>query len=115
MPTSGRVLNRAVFTDPLSHEELAADDVVQGRPTTGSTAVGSVAGAEVGIWEMTVGAARDTEVDEVFIVLSGRGSVHFEDGESIDLSPGVAVRLSAGERTEWLVQETLRKVYVAAE
>ena len=62
---------------------------------------------------MSEGTARDTEVDEVFVVLSGRGTVTFSDGERLDLAPGVAVRLTAGERTEWTVVETLRKVWVA--
>lgn len=69
--------------------------------------------AEVGTWEMAPGTDRDTEVDEVFVVLTGRGTVTFEDGEVVDLVPGVAVRLRAGERTTWVVTETLRKVYVA--
>ncbi len=30
-----------------------------------------------------------------------------------ELGPGAAVRLRAGERTTWVVTETLRKVYVA--
>jgi hypothetical protein len=53
--------------------------------------------AEVGLWGMEPGTDHDTEVDEVFVVLA----------------PGVAVRLHAGERTTWVVTETLRKVYVA--
>ena len=69
--------------------------------------------AEVGLWGMEPGTDHDTEVDEVFVVLAGRGTVTFEDGEVVDLVPGVAVRLHAGERTTWVVTETLRKVYVA--
>ncbi|MBZ5738138.1 cupin domain-containing protein [Nocardioides mangrovi] len=68
---------------------------------------------EVGVWEMGPGTEEDTEVDEVFVVLAGRGTVAFEDGEVVDLAPGVAVRLTAGERTTWTVTEPLRKVYVA--
>ena len=69
--------------------------------------------AEIGLWGMAPGIDHDTEVDEVFVVLAGRGSVEFEDGEVVTLAPGVAVRLRAGERTIWTVTETLRKVYVA--
>lgn len=70
-------------------------------------------GAEVGTWEMAPGTDHDTEVDEVFVVLAGRGTVTFADGEVVELGPGTAVRLRAGERTTWVVSETLRKVYVA--
>ena len=38
----------------------------------------------------------------------------FEDGSMIDLRPGAVVRLHAGERTEWTITSTLRKVYVSA-
>jgi uncharacterized cupin superfamily protein len=62
---------------------------------------------------MSAGTARDTEVDEVFVVVSGAGHVTFEDGERIDLAPGVAVRLTAGERTVWTVIERVRKIWVA--
>ena len=70
-------------------------------------------GAGIGTWEMAPGTDHDTEVDEVFVVLAGRGTVTFEDGEVVELGPGTAVRLRAGERTTWVVTETLRKVYVA--
>jgi uncharacterized protein len=69
--------------------------------------------AEIGLWGMEPGVDHDTEVDEVFVVLAGRGTVEFEDGEVLTLAPGVAVRLRAGERTTWTVTEALRKVYVA--
>ena len=56
----------------------------------------------------------DTEVDEIFVVLSGSGAVTFEDGSQIDLKPGVVVQLRAGDRTRWTIREPLRKVYVIA-
>ena len=83
------------FTHPLEHAAYATDEVV------------------AGIWEMTEGVAHDTEVEELFVVLRGAGSVAFEDGEVIDLHPGSVVRLRAGERTTWTITQTLRKVYIA--
>lgn len=68
-------------------------------------------GVEVGIWEITPGAAQDVETDEVFVVLSGRGVITFVDGDTIAVGPGSLVRLFAGERTIWKIHETLRKVY----
>lgn len=108
-----RLLSENVLTHPLVHEPLPAQDVVSGRPGAAVTTLASVGGAEVGLWEMTVGTARDTEVDEVFVVLAGAGEVTFEDGRRVSLAPGVAVRLRAGERTTWTVTEPLRKVWVA--
>ncbi len=108
-----RLLSPDVTTAPLEHEPLPPDEVVDGSPTAAVSTLGSVGEVEVGLWEMSEGTARDTEVDEVFVVVSGRGSVLFEDGERIDLAPGVAVQLSAGERTVWTVTERVRKVWVA--
>lgn len=108
-----RLLSPDVTTARLDHEPLPADEVVDGSPTAAVVSFGTVGETEVGVWEMTEGTARDTEVDEVFVVVAGRGSVTFEDGERIELTPGVAVRLTAGERTVWTVTERVRKIWVA--
>ena len=108
-----RLLSPDVTADALVHAPLPTQDVADGSPTTAVVTLGTVAGAEVGLWEMTEGTARDTEVDEVFVVVSGSGQVTFEDGERLDLAPGVAVRLTAGERTVWTVTERVRKIWVA--
>lgn len=94
-------------------QRLLSPDVLAGDagPLTELGRPGGV--AEIGTWEMAPGTDHDTEVDEVFVVLAGRGTVTFEDGEVLELVPGTAVRLRAGERTTWVVTETLRKVYVA--
>lgn len=96
---------------PVPHDgEL---DVVTGSPTSGSVDLGRFGEVEVGIWEITPGVVRDVEADEVFLVLSGEGEVRLSTGESLSLRPGVVVRLYAGERTEWEIRSTLRKVYLA--
>jgi uncharacterized cupin superfamily protein len=107
-----RVLAEDVLGCRLDHDP--AEGVVRGSPTTAVRTLGGLGAVEVGVWEITEGAVRDTESDEIFVVLTGAGTVDFEDGERIDLSPGVVVRLSAGERTTWSIMSTLRKVWVAA-
>ncbi len=59
---------------------LLSSDVLAGEaaPLTELRLPGG--GVEVGTWEMAPGTDHDTEVDEVFVVLAGRGSVTFEDG-----------------------------------
>lgn len=111
--STDRVLGEDLLAAPLDHVPLPDDEVDEGAPTTGLHPLGAVGDAEVGIWEMTEGTARDTEADEIFIVLSGAGEVRFEDGSVVALRPGTAVRLHAGERTTWTITEALRKVYVA--
>lgn len=99
----------------LDHEPVPASLVVDGAPTTGFAELTELDGAEVGVWEMTPGAMRDTEADEVFVVVAGSATVAFDDPalDPIELGPGSVVRLDAGMRTVWTVRETLRKVYIA--
>lgn len=94
---------------PLRREPVAEAQIVSGAPSTGWSELDD----GIGVWEMTPGAMRDIEADEVFIVLAGDATVTFEHPElsPIALSPGSVVRLSAGLRTVWTVRETLRKVY----
>lgn len=107
-------MNRVLDVETLvPTTPLDPGTVVDGAPEAGSRALAAVAGVEVGVWEMTPGAATDVEVDEVFVVLSGSGTVSFDDGERVDLGPGSVVRLRAGEHTTWVVRETIRKIYVA--
>jgi uncharacterized cupin superfamily protein len=105
-------MNRVLDVEALvPTTPLDPGTVVDGAPETGSRALAAVAGVEVGVWEMTPGTA--TDVEEVFVVLSGSGTVSFDDGEQVDLGPGSVVRLRAGEHTTWVVRETIRKIYVA--
>lgn len=106
-----RIVVTDVLTEPLTREPAA--EVVSGDPHTGVLELGGIHETGVGIWELTEGTVRDTEVDELFVVLSGRARIDFESGETVDLSPGVCVRLREGERTTWTVTETLRKIWIA--
>lgn len=98
----------------LTHEPLPADEVLSGTPTTGTQALATLGAVEIGIWEMSPGSATDTEVDEVFVVLSGHATIAFDDPALPDLAvgPGSVVRLAEGQRTTWTVTETLRKIYI---
>ncbi|WP_168626633.1 MULTISPECIES: cupin domain-containing protein [unclassified Cryobacterium] len=98
----------------LTYEPVPETQVVAGRPRVGSAELHELDGHSVGVWELTVGAMADVEIDEVFVVLFGAATVEFVDeGRSITLGPGSVGRLSAGQRTIWTVTETLRKVYFA--
>ncbi|WP_231444768.1 cupin domain-containing protein [Brevibacterium zhoupengii] len=110
---------------PLEHEPIEdwqrLDDGVPTRgrtdnPTTAFAELGTIAGAEYGLWEMSAGTMRDIEDDEVFIVISGNGRIDFDDMklDPIDLSPGTLVRLEEGMTTWWYVDDApLRKLYIA--
>jgi uncharacterized cupin superfamily protein len=109
---SGRLLVQDAAAAPVEHEPVDSADVLGGRPTMGTLPLFDAAGVELGVWEITSGIVTDVEADEVFVVLSGRGRVEFDDDSSIALAAGTVVRLRAGDRTRWIVYETLRKIYV---
>ncbi len=87
---------------------LAADGA-----RTRSLAIGSTGPGEVGVWEIDRGTVDDVEADEVFVVLSGRATMSVVGWPDVALGPGDIVRLQAGAATTWVVEERLRKVYVA--
>jgi uncharacterized cupin superfamily protein len=106
-------------TIALTHEPLPASQVVAGSPTTATLVLDERDGREIGVWEIMPGTASDFEVDEVFVVLSGRARVEFTavaEGAvppPIEISAGSVVRLADGMQTTWTIHETLRKLYVA--
>ena len=93
--------------------ELPAAQVVSGEPRSGAVELGTLGGCAVGVWEITPGVSTDVEADELFVVLSGRAVVEFDDGSAaLHLQAGSVARLRGGSRTTWTVSETLRKVYI---
>ena len=97
----------------LEPEPLDPDSILGGTPeTTGVVLFESEDGRVTrGLWQCTPGRLTDVEVDEMFVVVSGRATIEFEDGPSIDVGPGDVCVLEEGARTVWTVHETLRKVY----
>ena len=97
----------------ITSELLPSGQTVSGSPSAGALKL--VAGeTEIGIWEHSPGTSTDVEADEVFVVLSGRGTVEFiESGDVLQLVPGVVARFEAGTATRWTITETLRKIYIA--
>ncbi|MFG1995693.1 cupin domain-containing protein [Actinoplanes sp. NPDC048988] len=99
----------------VAHEPATPGEVVAGKPTLGTTPITTLGdtGVEIGIWEMSTGAVRDIEVDEVFVVLEGAATISVEGAAPVAVKPGDLVRLSAGAATVWEVTSPLRKLYVA--
>lgn len=111
---TGRYLDVDVFASELPRQRVPADDTVGGFPTTGARfCSGESVAQRSASRSMTPGMVRDVECDEDVVVLAGRGSVEFQDGEVVPLTPGAVVRLHRGDRTIWHIAETLRKVYIA--
>jgi uncharacterized protein len=80
---------------------------------SGSTDLGAFGDGSFGVWTITEGVSDDVEVDEVSVILSGRGAVEdLDSGQVVQLAAGTVLRLTAGVRTRWTIVEPIRKVYV---
>jgi uncharacterized cupin superfamily protein len=85
----------------------------EGEQLAGSTDLGAFGDGSFGVWTISAGVSTDVEVDEVSVILSGRGSVEdLDTGAVVHLTPGTVLRLAAGARTRWTIAEPIRKVYV---
>lgn len=105
-------MTAGIAADRLISASLSGEVLPSGDGTT-TAVLGTFGSCEMGLWEIGPGIDEDVEVDEVFLVLSGAGTVEFADSTTIELRPGVLVRLRAGDRTRWHVVERLRKLYLA--
>ncbi|RYP84155.1 DUF861 domain-containing protein [Nocardioides guangzhouensis] len=109
-----RVLAGDATALALTREFPSGQWVIGGWPTARVEELGRLGSARVGLWETTTGVVADIEQDECLLVLSGSGTVRFEDdGEAVDLHPGLLLRLRDGERAEWQVGTDLRVLSVA--
>ncbi|WP_328910034.1 cupin domain-containing protein [Streptomyces sp. NBC_00234] len=97
----------------LEPEPLDPAQIVSGSPeVTGKVVWESEDGRRLrGVWQITPGVVTDTEVDEMFVVLSGSATIEVEGGPTLTVGPGDLAVLHEGDRTTWTVHETLRKAY----
>ena len=102
---------RLLSGDVLDHDTEA--DGASSALATAHASITKLGTTSIGLWDAGPGVDVDVELDEVFLVLAGAGTLTFADGSTIDLRPGVLVRLSAGDRTHWVVESRLRKLYIA--
>ncbi len=98
----------------LAYRNLPPEQTISGQPRVGTAELGQLGACSIGVWEMSPSVSTDIEVDEFFIVLSGRATVTFADGSpALHLQPGTLGHLAEGTATTWSVTETLRKIYLA--
>lgn len=117
----GKNLAVSATSTPIELEPVDAADTVSGSPRQGIAELGTMGTADVGIWELREGVVTDTEVDELFVVLSGGARIEFLDNENnvidgpVEVAQGDVMRLVGGSRTRWTVENHIRKVYIASE
>ena len=81
----------AVNQQPLPEDQLITPGV-----TAGEAEVDATGPLEVGVWEHSVGSSTAVEIDEVFVIISGRGRITDASGNVVELAPGVVGVLPAG-------------------
>lgn len=87
--------------------------VISGDPQERAVPLWAHNRLEVGVWDCTPGEFpfRRDGYDEVFCVLSGDATLHFDDGRSFELQPGSVILTPAGTTGRWDVRSTIRKAY----
>lgn len=99
-------------------EAVPEDDVIHGSPVQGITELGTIGNCDAGIWELQDGVVRDTESEELFVVISGQAMIEFlgtvsgEVLKTVTVQAGDVMRLIEGSRTRWTVKDHIRKVYL---
>ena len=99
---------------PVVHEPLDGQRARSAGVSTALAPLVSAVGLEAGVWEHSVGSSTDSFGGEMFVVLSGRGTVTCQHGGRIDLAPGVLGVLHHDDVTSWEITEPLRKVWIVA-
>ena len=111
------MIERSESIDPMALDledwPLEPDQIVDGDPQVSGRVLDTSADGKVerGVWQHTAGVSRDTESDELFVVLTGRATIEVEDGPTLEVGPGDVGLLHAGDRTTWTVHEDLRKIF----
>jgi uncharacterized cupin superfamily protein len=70
---------------------------------------------QAGLWRPGRSGLGPIEVDldrtEIILVLSGNGQLEVDDGEPLRLTTGRAVRIGAGARTRWVVDQDFSELW----
>ena len=110
---AGSVVSERVADAQLDSWPIAADQIVEGAPEARGKLLwrsddGTLAN---GIWECTPGTFRWTHADETACVVEGRATITPEGAEPFVLAAGDVVFFPEGAKTEWRVEQTLRKAF----
>lgn len=96
-------------------DAVPAADTVSGSPQQGVTELGAIGDAKVGIWELRDGVVTDTEIDELFVVLSGGATIEFlsadvdgADVDGADADSADADSTDADDSASEIVTETVK-------
>lgn len=106
-------------TDQARQMELGSFKNKSGSSTQGQMDavydfVGNANGTlRVGVWECTPGRfVSERTTTEIFEVLKGSATLIGADGTRTDVKPGDHAVTPKGWKGEWIVHETIRKIFI---
>ncbi len=111
---SGNVVRSVMEADLPPAEYRPTQEVVSGECALSELAIDRSEDGRIerGIWQITPGVMDDVEIDELFVIISGRVTIEYhDDGTTFEAGPGSMGVSKGGTRTRWTVHETVRKVY----
>jgi uncharacterized cupin superfamily protein len=109
---AARLLSEDVRALQLTRPSQPGMWVDGGWPTATYETMDELGGVALSVWETTAGVVADIERDEVVAVVSGNGTIRFDDGPAYNLRAGLCLRLRTGERAEWTVTTPMRLISV---
>lgn len=112
--SQARLLNslNSLEFPPLAVKPTAVDDTSPSDASVGSLNI-AASNADLGFWQCSPGSfktARDG-VNEVVLILEGRGTLISDSGERLDHQAGDLVLIPNGWSGVWEIHEHLKKYY----
>jgi uncharacterized cupin superfamily protein len=111
--TATTVLKESVRDATLEAWPIPAEQVLEGDPQASGLLLWKSDDSKLanGIWECTPGRFTWIHADETLCLVDGKVTVTPEGGDPFDIRPGDVVFFPEGTKTEWRVEETVRKAF----
>jgi uncharacterized cupin superfamily protein len=111
--TTTGALKAGVRDAALDPWPIPAEQVLEGDPQASGLLLWKSDDSTLanGIWECTPGLFTWVHADETLCLVDGKVTVTPEGGEPLEIRPGDVVFFPEGMKTEWRVEETVRKAF----
>jgi uncharacterized cupin superfamily protein len=106
----------AISDTELSPWPLPEDWILDGEPEARGAVISRSDDSRIirGLWECSPGSFKWVfSYDETLVVVAGRATVELDNGDRVELAPGVMAFFGRGHDARWTVHETLRKGFHA--
>lgn len=92
---------------------IPAEQILEGAPQASGRLLWKSDDSKLanGIWECTPGRFTWVHADETACLVEGKATITPEGGKPFEFRPGDVAFFAEGTKTEWLVEETVRKAF----